>query len=114
MDEHLIQKKNLIQKKSFEFALSVIRLYKKLQARQEFILSSQLLRSGTSIGVNVEEAVTGQGQHFAESILAAAKEARETRYWLKLLQESRLIDVDVAHELGLLNELMDLLNEAVH
>lgn len=105
MDEHLVQKK------SFEFALTVIRLYKKLQARQEFILSSQLLRSGTSIGANVEEATTGRDQRFADSIIVAAKEARETRYWLKLLQESRLADVDVSTELEQVDELIDLLSK---
>lgn len=103
---------SLAQKKSFEFALSVIRLYKKLQARQEFVLSSQLLRSGTSIGVNVEEATSGQSQCFADRMLVAAKEARETRYWLKLLQESRLVDLDVSNELRQLDELIYLLNNA--
>lgn len=102
---------SLVQKKSFEFALNIIRLYKKLQARQEFILSSQLLRSGTNIGVNVEEATTGRDQHFVDSILTAAKEARETRYWLKLLQESRLVDIDVTNELMQVDELIYLLKK---
>jgi four helix bundle protein len=102
----------LVQKKSFEFALSIIRLYKKLQARQEFVLSSQLLRSGTSIGVNVEEAAS-RNQSFAEAIMTAAKEARETRYWLKLLQESHLVDIDVSNELKQVSELMDLLNSII-
>jgi four helix bundle protein len=103
---------SLIQKKSFEFALSIIRLYKKLQARQEFILSSQLLRSGTNVGVNVEEALLGSEQAFVNSILLAAKEARETRYWLKLLQESRLVDIDVTHELNEINDLLSLFSQA--
>lgn len=97
-----------VQTKSFEFALSIIRLYKKLQARQEFVLSSQLLRSGTQIGVSVEEAATGQPQDFSAGITAAAKEARETRYWLKLLQESRLADIDVSNEIKQLEELLAL------
>jgi four helix bundle protein len=100
----------LVQKTSFEFALSIIRLYKKLQARQEVILSSQLLRSGTSIGVNVAEA-TACNQSFVSSMLDAAKEARETRYWLKLLQASHLADIDVTNELDQLTELMNLLQE---
>lgn len=104
---------SLVQEKSFEFAISVIRLYKKLQARQEFVLSSQLLRSGTSIGANVEEAVTGREQCLTDSLLAAAKDARETRYWLKLLQESRLADIDVSNETRQLNELLALLNELI-
>lgn len=100
---------SLVQKKSFEFALSIIRLHKKLQARQEFILSGQLLRSGTSIGVSVEEATHGCEQFFANSICLAAKEARETRYWLRLLQESKLADIDVTSELQQIDELIVLL-----
>ncbi|MBW4466772.1 MAG: four helix bundle protein [Pegethrix bostrychoides GSE-TBD4-15B] len=100
---------SLVQKKSFEFALSTIRLYKKLQAREEVILSSQLLKSGTGIGVNVEEALAGWDQTVRQSLLTAAKEARETRYWLKLLQESRLADVDVSAELRQIDELIYLL-----
>ncbi len=101
---------SLVQQKSFEFALSVIRLYKKLQAREEVVLSSQLLRSGTGIGVNVEEALAGWEQTMRQSLLMAAKEARETRYWLKLLQASRLADVDVSAELRQIDELIYLLS----
>jgi four helix bundle protein len=101
---------SLIQQKSFEFALESIRLYKKLQARQEFILSSQLLKSGTRIGVNVEEALAGRAQTAHPSLFTAAKEARETRYWLKLLQESHLADVDVTSEIQQIDELIYLLS----
>ena len=101
---------SLVQKKSFEFALSMIRLYKKLQAREERVLSSQLLNSGTGIGVNVEEALAGWDQTLRHSLMMAAKEARETRYWLKLLQESRLADVDVSVELRQIDELIYLLS----
>lgn len=101
---------SLVQKKSFEFALGMIRLYKKLQAREEVVLSNQLLKSGTGIGANVEEALAGWDQTVQPSLLMAAKEARETRYWLKLLQESRLADVDVSLELRQLDELIYLLN----
>jgi four helix bundle protein len=104
---------SLVQQKSFEFAINIVRLYKKLQARQEFILSSQLLRSGTSIGVNVEEATTGRGPVSAECLQEAAKQARETRYWLKLLQESRLADIDVTSELMQVEALIYLLNKII-
>lgn len=101
---------SVIQKQSFEFALTTIRLYKKLQARQEFILSSQLLKSGTSIGVSVEEAATGvDGSSAGDKLRMAAKDARETRYWLRLLQESHLVDLDVSAELAALDELIHLL-----
>lgn len=104
---------SLVRTKSFEFALSVIRLYKKLQAREEVILSSQLLKSGTGIGVNLEEALTDWEPTSRYSLLRAAKDARETRYWLKLLQESRLADVDVSAELSQVDELVQLLGKLV-
>ncbi|MBD3881278.1 four helix bundle protein [Phormidium tenue FACHB-886] len=95
-----------IQQQSFEFALCIIRLYKKLQARQEFILSPQLLRSGTSIGVAVEEAIALSPQEGIDKLKSAAMTARETRYWLKLLQESRLVDIDVSSELKQVDQLL--------
>ena len=101
---------NLVQQKSFEFALSIVRLYKKLQARQEFIVSPQLLRSGTRIGVSIEEAQSEQNsQCYPDYWSAAAREARETRYWLRLLQASNLADVDVSKELMLVDELLRLM-----
>jgi four helix bundle protein len=110
MGENHIQ--HIVQQKSFEFALSIIRLYKKLQARQEFILSPQLLRSGTSIGMNVEEAIAhGSSGQRTEQIAIASKSARETHYWLKLLQESKLADVDVGHELAQVEDLLQLLSK---
>jgi four helix bundle protein len=108
MGEYLIRQ--TVQRKSFEFALSIIRLYKKLQARQEFILSPQLLKSGTSIGVSVEEAIAEHSHEtFVDRVAVASKSARETRYWLKLLQESKLVDVDVSGELAQIDELLNLL-----
>lgn len=101
---------SLIQRKSFEFALSIIRLYKKLQARQELILSPHLLRSGTNIGVKVEQASAEPiHQDFIDGIHAACRDARETRYWLRLLQESKLADVEVSSELNQVDELISLL-----
>jgi len=108
MGEYLIRQ--TVQRKSFEFALSIIRLYKKLQARQEFILSPQLLKSGTSIGVSVEEAIAEPSQMFLDRVALASRSARETRYWLKLLQESKLVDVDVSGELAQVDELLNLLS----
>ena len=107
-------KENIVQKKSFDFALTVIRLYKQLQDRREFVLSRQLLRSGTSVGANVEEANAGQSRKdFRAKMSVASKEARETKYWLLLLQESKLVDVDVSKELSQVNELMRILTSIV-
>lgn len=86
---------NIIVAKSFQFALKIIELYKDLRFKQkEFILSGQILKSGTSIGANIEEAIGGiSRKDFAAKISIAYKEARETRCWLKLMIMSELIDM---------------------
>ncbi len=89
--------KSIIQVKSFEFALDIIGLYKLLQEEREYVISKQLLRSGTSIGANVEEATAGQSSRdFLSKMSIASKEARETVYWFKLLQQSVLTKIDVS------------------
>jgi four helix bundle protein len=91
-------KENLVQQLSFEFSLEIIELYKKLNAAREFVMAKQLLRSGTSIGANVEEAIAGlTRKDFIYKINIAAKEARETRYWLRLLEKSRLVELDYSN-----------------
>lgn len=105
---------NVIQTKSFEFAIGVIRLYRKLQARQEFVLSPHVLRSGTGIGVKLEQASAERDQQKCiDKILAALSEAREAKYWLRLLQESRLTDVDISRELQQIEEIIQHLDEMV-
>ncbi|MBD1921696.1 four helix bundle protein [Microcoleus sp. FACHB-831] len=105
---------SIIQKKSFEFALEIIRLYQELQDRREYVLSKQLLRSGTSIGANVEEASAGQSRRdFLAKMSIASKEARETKYLLKLLQKSNLLDIDLTNELKQVNELINILTSIV-
>jgi four helix bundle protein len=103
-----------ILEKSFEFALQVIALYKTLKAKHEFVLSRQLLRAGTSIGANVEEANAGQSRKdFLSKMSVALKEARETRYWLSLLNRSQLVSVDVTPHLQGVDELIRLLSSIV-
>ena len=87
-------KENVVADKSKAFALRIIKLYKFLQGeRQEYILSKQVLRSGTSIGANVREAIRGQSKaDFLAKLTIALKEASETEYWLELLYESDYID----------------------
>jgi four helix bundle protein len=79
---------NVVKTKSFDFALKVVNLHKCLVCeRKEFVLSKQLLRSGTSIGANIEESIGGQSdKDFLSKISISYKEARETIYWLRLLQ----------------------------
>ncbi len=88
-------KENVIQQKSFDFALLTIELYKKLIKRNEFVLSKQILRSGTSIGANIEESIGAQSRSdFISKISISYKESRETEYWLKLLLGGKYITQD--------------------
>ena len=103
-----------MQQKSFAFALSVIALYRELQHQHEYVLSKQLLRSGTSIGANVEEATVAQSRKdFVAKMSIASKEARETRYWLRLLKLSDLVSVDVTPQLQQVDELIRMLTSIV-
>lgn len=92
---------NVIQDKSYNFALEIIRIVRKTQNSQnEYILTRQLIRSGTSIGANVEEAIGAQSRKdFLYKISIAYKEARETDYWLRLLKDSNLLDSTIAEKL---------------
>jgi len=89
-----MKESNLIKEKTYNFALEVIKLYRYLKDEsKEFILSKQILRSGTSIGANVEEAQAAQSKKdFLSKISIASKEARETLYWLKLLNDAGYIE----------------------
>ena len=107
-------KKSLIQVKTFKFSLNIIQLYKELLAQKEFVISKQLLRSGTSIGANVEEALAGQTKKdFAHKMSISSKEARETRYWLKLLKESQIVSVDCSELLKDIDEIIRMLTSIV-
>lgn len=83
---------NVIQQKSFAFAITIINTYKQLQSEKEFVLSKQLLRSGTSIGANIEESIGAQSERdFYAKLTIAYKEARESVYWIKLLQATNYL-----------------------
>ena len=84
---------NIIETKSFTFAVRIVNLYKMLtNDRKEYVLSKQLLRSGTSIGANVSEAERGQTKpDFYAKMCIALKEANETHYWLRLLYETEYL-----------------------
>lgn len=85
--------KSIIKERSYEFALMIIRLYLDLKDAKHFELAAQILRSGTSIGANIEEALAGQSRKdFLAKMSIASKEARETNYWLRLLQDSKLME----------------------
>ncbi len=89
-------KENIIAIKTFDFALSIINLFIELKKENEFIISKQIMRSGTSIGANVEEAIAAQSKKdFINKLSIASKEARETKYWLKLLNKSELTKISI-------------------
>ncbi|MDS1001905.1 four helix bundle protein [Clostridium sporogenes] len=80
--------------KAFDFALDIIQLYKYLiTEKKEYVLSKQILRSGTSIGANIKEGINGQSKKdFLSKMSIALKEAEETEYWIELLKYSNYID----------------------
>ena len=86
---------NIIKDKSMAFAVRIVGLYKYLSERHEFVMSKQVLRSGTSIGANVREAVYGQSRRdFISKMSIALKEAAETEYWIELLYKTDYLQED--------------------
>ncbi len=90
---------NVIVEKSKAFAIAVVRLYQQISSeRKEYVLSKQFVKSGTSIGANVHEAVRAQSHaDFIAKMSIALKEAEETEYWLDLLHETRYVDDSAFH-----------------
>ena len=99
-------KKNIIAEKTYSFAIRIVNCYKFLTTEQkEFVLSKQLLKSGTSIGANVEEAIGGQSEKdFCSKMTIAYKEARETNFWLRLLRDTDFLDKKIAESLLIDND----------
>ena len=86
-------RENILKIKSYAFALRVVKLYKYLCSNKEYVLSKQVLRSGTAVGALVSEAEFGQSKaDFVSKLSIALKEANETFYWLKLLKDSEYLD----------------------
>ena len=105
---------NIIIDKTFNFSLSIISLFKKLQKNKEFIISKQLLKSATSIGANVEEATAAQSKRdFINKMSIASKEARETKYWLRLLNDSELTTLDVLDEIKEVNHIINIITKII-
>lgn len=88
-----MKKENAVLQKSYDFSVRIIKLYKYLtDTQKEFVLAKQLVRSGTSIGANVEEAVGAQSdKDFLSKISIAYKETRETHYWIRLLRDTEIL-----------------------
>jgi len=102
---------NIILDKSFEFAVKIVKLYKYLcEYKREYVLSKQLLRSGTSIGANINEAQAGQSKSdFSAKMSIASKEARETKYWIDLLIKTEYLDVNDENLKFLVNDIDELI-----
>ena len=87
-----MERRNVIKEKSFSFAIEIVLLYKILIEKKEFILSKQLLWSGTSIGANIREAEQAQSKaDFIHKLTISLKEANETEYWIDLLFETKFL-----------------------
>ena len=88
-------KENIIKQKSYRFAIDTTILCKKLKDKKEYHLASQLMRSATSIGANVNEASAAQTKReFIAKMSVASKEAREANYWLNVISESGILSID--------------------
>ena len=92
---------NPAKDKSYAFTLRIVKLHRHLtQEEKEFILSKQILKSGTSIGANVEEALGAQSHRdFVAKMSIAYKEAREIHYWLRLLRDSEILSLKLSSSL---------------
>ncbi len=90
-------KENIVQEKSFAFAVRIVKLYKYLvEEKKEYTLSKQILRSGTSVGANIEEALGGYTtKDFRHKLSISYKEVREIKYWLRLINETDYIDKEL-------------------
>lgn len=96
-----MKKDNIVQIKSYDFAVRTIKVFKYLsEEKKEYVLSKQLLRCGTSIGANIEEAIGGQSEKdFFAKLTIAYKETRETHYWIRLLKDTNYLSVEDADSL---------------
>ena len=110
-----IMKENIILEKSFSFSLKILQLYKELTKQREFIISRQLLRCATSIGANIEEAgAASSRKYFASKMSIASKEARESRYWLRLLKADNFIkDYDLSELIADSDQIINILTKIV-
>lgn len=104
-----MKKDNVVQIKSYAFAVRIVKACQYLNnEKKEFILSKKLLRSGTSIGANIEEAIGGQSdKDFFAKLTIAYKEARESHYWIRLLKDTDYLNQEETN--SLINDVEELL-----
>lgn len=101
---------NIILAKSFNFSVRIVKLYKYLcDEKKEYVLSKQLLRAGTSIGANINEAQAGQSKaDFISKMSISSKEARETKYWIDLLIKTDYLDVNEIYVQSLISDIEEI------
>jgi len=105
---------SIAREKSYDFALQIVRLCVRLKEEKHFEIASQLLRAGTAIGANVEEALAGYSRKdFAAKMGIASKEAREANYWLRLLTDAGLLNGKEGDLLASSEELVRILTSIV-
>lgn len=110
----MVEKPNIIINKTFNFSKGIVKIYIELKNEKLYEIASQLLRSGTSIGANVEEAKAGQSKKdFIAKMSISAKEARETRYWLRLLDETKISKINVKPLIVEINEIINILTKII-
>ena len=104
-----MKKDNVVQMKSYTFAIRIVKVYKHLcEEKKEYVLSKQLLRSGTSIGANIEEAIGAQSdKDFFAKMTIAYKEARETHFWIRLLTDTDFLTLE--QNISLIKDIDELL-----
>lgn len=101
-------KENVIQLKAYAFAIKIVQFCDDLEEHRSYVLSKQLLKSGTSIGANAEEGLQGQSRaDFISKLSIAHKEAFETRYWLRLIRDAKKAPVAACDKL--LNEVEEII-----
>lgn len=108
-------KENPLKSKSFQYALEIINIYKVLTERKEFIMSRQLLKSGTSVGANIREANNAQSPpDFIHKLSISQKECDESLYWLELLSASNFISIqEFNHIYHKGNEILKIIKSSI-
>lgn len=109
-----MERQNIIEEKSFAFAKEIVQLFSQLKGDAGRVIGKQLLRSGTSIGANVAEAIAGASRKdFIAKMTISLKEARESRYWLRLLKETDISSADYSTYLNQVSELIAILTSII-
>ena len=109
-----MSKENKIQVLTFMYSIAAIHLYKRLIEQKEFIISRQFLKSATSVGANIEEAIAAQSRRdFISKMMIARKEARESKYWLRLMMEGSLVEIDCIDEMNQVDHIINMLTKII-